>query len=535
MLSNADTDASTVAERRLSILFVVQRATLLRFALLIPCLADRGHRIHVSFASGRGWDARRAASAEPRMPPPQALELIADLHARFPDVTWDLAPQRLDAWRDVAWLVRGLADLAHNAHPRYARARVLRSRTKSRILRRMRTPGEFEPVARWIALRIGNRLTSRIDATYRRRVLKATARLEDAIPTSAAVDAYVRGHDPDIVVATGTFRHASDEVEPLKSARGLGIPTGIVVPSWDNLTNKGTLKFLPERVILWNTVQARDATELHDIPADRIRATGAHGFDQWFERRPARTKEELYAEVGLDPAAPYVVYLCSSRNIARGGELAFVLAWITALRASSDERIRSIGVIVRPHPNAADRWQGVDLGAENAFVWPPAAEHPVAEHARTDFFDTLVHSAAVVGINTTAMIEAAVLGKDVLTVLVPDFAQETTLHFHYLLTENGGFLHVAADLDEHVEQLRAVLGEHTQGAAQRRFGFVESFVRPGGIDLPAAPLTAAAIEEIADLPVQRSRRRGVVLIRGVLAVEVGLNAAYGAYRRLRER
>ena len=187
---------------------------------------------------------------------------------------------------------------------------------------------------------------------------------------------------------------------------------------------------------------------------------------------------------------------------------------------------------MRPHPNADLQWQGVELGFENAVIWPPQGVHPVAAQARADFFDTLAHSAAVVGINTTAMIEAAILGKSVLTVLVPEFAQETTLHFHYLVAENGGFLHVAENLDEHLVQVRSVLDEDAAGA-ERRLRFVESFVRPGGLDRPAAPIGAAAIEELVDVPVRPTPRAGTRLLRLVLSVEAGLNAAYRSYQGLR--
>ena len=136
----------------------------------------------------------------------------------------------------------------------------------------------------------------------------------------------------------------------------------------------------------------------------------------------------------------------------------------------------------------------------------------MAAGARDDFFDTLFHSEAVVGMNTTAMIEAAILGKSVLTVLVPEFAQETTLHFHYLLNENGGFLHVAPGLEEHVRQLSGVLDEDEEGAARRR-AFVESFVRPRGLDRPAAPIGAEAIEELAGLRVANGTKPGTLLRR----------------------
>src|SRR5581483_11300337 len=480
------------------------------------------HDVHIGFVRGRDW-----LPAVPRGLPARVARLVEDLEARYPQVRHAFVPERRrSGWADIALIARGLADLAHNADPRYTGAGVLRRRTKKRILGRLEHDDAIEPLARRLALRAGSRLAKRTDAALSARMLRTAAALEAAVPPDAAIDRFVGELDPDVVVATGTFRHVSSEVDVLKSAQRLGIPTGVFVTSWDNLTNKGAMKFVPDRVLVWNEAQAREAVELHRVPAERVRVTGAHPFDEWFERTPTRSREDLLAEVGLDPAGPYVAYLCSSRNVARDGEADFVRAWIGTLRSSGDERLRRIGIVVRPHPNAAASWEDVDLEDPAAVVWPRAGAHPVGEQARADFFDTLVHAAAVVGINTTAMIEAAILEKSVLTVLVPRFAQETTLHFHHLLEENGGFLHVATDLEEHTRQLAAVLGEDDAGAARRR-AFVASFVRPAGLDRPAAPLGAAAIEELAGSAAVHRTSPATVLLRGALSVE----AAVGSARR----
>jgi hypothetical protein len=517
--------------RPLKILFVVERGALLRFALLLPALAERGHEVHIAFEAGKAW--RRTGVAQYAPPPLRTLQLAEELCSAHPGLRYGLLPKRgeADGWGDVAWLVRGLADLAHNAHPRYASAPALRRRAHKSIMEPLETPGEFEPISQRLALRVANRLVGDTDERRSKRVLRWTSRLEAVIPASPELDTYLVRLQPDLVLATGTIRYVSPEVDVLKSAQRLGIPTGIFVTSWDNLTNKGSLKFTPDRVFVWNDVQARDAVELHDIPADRVRSTGAHVFDEWFERRPSRSRSEFLAEVGLDPAEPYVVYLCSSRNIVRPSEVEFVRDWVAALRASDDERLRRMGVLVRPHPNADEQWRGVELGAENAVVWPRQGIHPVQAQARADFVDTLAHSAAVVGINTTAMIEAAILGKSVLTILVEKFKQETTLHFHYLLAENGGFLHVAADLVEHTRQLGDVLDEDEEGAARRR-GFVEAFVRPGGLDRSAAPLGAAAIEELGDVRADRRRPIGSYLLRPPVS---GAALLARAHRRRRIR
>ncbi len=324
------------------------------------------------------------------------------------------------------------------------------------------------------------------------------------------------------MLATPVVKFGSDQVDDLKSARRARVPTGVCVASWDNLTNKGLIRFVPERVFVWNDVQRHEATGLHGMPAERVVATGAQVFDEWFERRPSRSREVFMETVGLDPALPYVLYACSSPFVTQHSreEVELVERWIGALRSSFDERLRRIGIMVRPHP-VGKVWKTVDLShLGNATVWPAKSRRPVAAHERADFFDSFAHSAAVVGINTTAMIEAAILGKSVLTILTSDFAQETTLHFHYLLAENGGFLHVAPSLPEHVEQLAGVLGESAGDDARRR-SFVESFVRPHGLDRPATPILADAVEELAVLRADPAPR--ISALRLPLAIEARLS------------
>jgi hypothetical protein len=456
-----------------------------------------------------------------------------------PLVTWGVSSRRgrFDGWRSVAGLVRRLSDVARYAHPRYEPAPVLRERMATKTLHHLRRSYEFEPIGRRLALRVAQRLASTADAEVSERAIHSLARLEQAIPASRRIDRYIRDRAPDVVLVAGVLKQTS-QVDFLKSARRLRIPAGILVASWDNLTNKGLLKFAPERVFVWNERQRSEAIELHGILADRVVATGAQLFDEWFDRRPSTRQDEFARKIGLD-SAPYVVYLGSSSFITeRGGEVEFVLRWIEALRSSGDERLRRLGVVIRPHPGVPRRWRHANLADfHNAVVWPHQGSLPISTEARDDFFDTIAHSAAVVGINTTAMIEAAVIGKSVLTILAPEFAQEDTLHFHYLLEENGGFLHVASSLAEHAAQLARVLDEGTEGAEQRR-RFVESFVRPHGLGRPATPILADAVEELASLPVSDSAKPASWPLRAVLGLEAGLSslaiAAAPARRRLRK-
>jgi hypothetical protein len=472
-------------------------------------LTRRGHDVHLAFN---------------KLPSTDQLARFQGLAEPGGKLTCGLAPARgtYDGWRFVADLVRRLADLARYAHPRYDPAPVLRRRMGERILAYLSKPGQFEPLGRRLALRLARRLAAASDERLSERTIRLLARLEDAIPACRRINRYLREQAPDIVLATAVLKKPS-QIEFLKSARRLGIPAAICVPSWDNLTNKGLLKFTPERVFVWNDVQRREATELHGIPADRAVATGAQLFDEWFDRRPSSSREEFMRNVGLDATSPYVVYLCSSAFITQSArEVDFVTRWIGTLRAG-DQPLRRLGVLIRPHPGVPRRWRDVDLGRfGNVVVWPRDGAHPVSEQMRADFFDTISHSAGVVGINTTAMIEAAIIGKHVLTILAPEFAQEDTLHFHYLLEQNGGFLSAASNVDEHAMQLLRVLREN-DAESERRRRFVEAFVRPHGLDRPATPIFADAVEELAGVRVESPRRRSRILLRTVLAPEAALS------------
>ena len=475
-------------ERSLTILFSLLHPGYLRhYGQPIRLLAARGHRVHV--ALGR------------LEKDPGDFRLIETLAAECPTVTYDQAPARArrDGWRRLAWLVRALTDLARYGDPHFADAPALRERIADKLHWRIdysRLPKLFTgPLHRAV-----DRNSTGADGPRSRRALARLDRLEQAIPTSRRVTQYVAGHRPDAVLASPVIEFASSQVEFLKSARRLGVRTGICVASWDNLTGKGLLRFVPDRVFVWNEIQRGELEELHGIPPDRVMLTGAQRFDDWFERSPSTTQEEFARKVGLDQARPYVLYLCSSPFIAPN-EVDFVRRWTGAVRRSASPAVREVGILVRPHPQNARQWQGVDLGElGNVTVWPPAGAQPDAGEARAGYFDSLAHSACVVGINTSGLIEAGIVGKSVLTVLDPDFAgtQSGTLHFQYLRWENGGLLRVADNLEAHLAQLEQALAHGPEDAGQIA-SFVERFCRPFGRDRDAAPLLAAGIEELARL------------------------------------
>src|SRR5207245_2631923 len=169
--------------------------------------------------------------------------------------------------------------------------------------------------------------------------------LERAIPTSRRIDRFLRESAPDVVLATPIIEFASSQVEYVKSARKLRIPSAVTVASWDNLTGKGLIRVVPDRVFVWNEIQVEEAVELHGMPPERVVATGAPKFDEWFERRPRGTYPEFALRVGLAPDRPFLLYVCSAPFIAPE-EVGFVRTWLEALRSERDSHLHDIGVLV---------------------------------------------------------------------------------------------------------------------------------------------------------------------------------------------
>ena len=434
------------------------------FEAALQLLAERGHDLHLAVERDDALGGRL---------------LVERLAAASPRVTFGEAPVRSasDEWGwAAAWLRLGI-DYFRYQHPIYDDAGKLRERATER------TPRLFTALASLPGTR----------RFWRSRLTTVLRRLERAVPEEPAIVEYLRERRPDVLLITPLIDLGSSQIDYLRAARAAGIPTVLCVWSWDHLSSKALIRELPQRVLVWNDVQKREAVELHGVPADRVIVTGAQCFDRWFDRRPSRDRAEFCREVGLPADRPFVLYVCSALFGGSPSEALFVLEWIRRLRASGAPSLAGAGILVRPHPSRVADWEGRDLsGLGPVRVW---GGNPVDAQSQADYFDSLHHSAAVVGLNTSAFIEAAIAGRPVHTILHPDFHdnQMGTLHFRYLRDAGGGLLIVARDFDEHCTQLAASL----DGRAGTAEGFVRAFVRPHGLDRAGTPAFVAAVESAA--------------------------------------
>ena len=449
------------------ILFLARHYTYFRnFEAVLRQLAERGHVLHLAVERGDTLGG---------------VAMVEALAAEFPSITYGEAPSRAtDEWSWVVQRLRLGLDHLRYQHPIFDNAWKLRERS------RQRTPGAF--------VRIGT--AARTLGAWSRRLFTHVLRaVERAVPEDPAIRGYLESRRPDVLLLTPLVDLGSSQIEYLRAARTLRIPTGLCVWSWDHLSSKALIRETPDRVFVWNATQKEEAVALHDLPADRVVVTGAQCFDWWFDAQPSRDSNTFCRDAGL-PSAPYLLWVCSALIHGSAAEAPLVAKWVDSLRQSDSPRLRQIPILVRPHPSRRAEWDGVDLSPLNASVW---GGNPIDGPSRADYFDTLYYSAAVVGINTSAFIEAAILGRPVYTLIVPETAdnQTGTVHFSYLLNTEGGVLEAARSFDEHIRQLERAFDEPQHAIKP----FVREFVRPYGLEVPAAQRFVGAVESMKGLTV----------------------------------
>jgi hypothetical protein len=385
---------------------------------------------------------------------------------------------RRDFWQLFLPRVREYINYLAYLKVRQPTSDVLLERWSDYLLRPVRWMMKVGLLRQW--------LTS--DALWRRLL-----RIEPVVPASRAIVRELTEFAPSVVIAGSGVMPFSKEIEYVKAARACGVPSIVIIPSWDNLTTKGTLQVVPDWLFVWNRGQVGEATRLHGIPEERIFCTGAPKFDPWFTLQPTVDRKQFCSEIGLDPEQPYLLYICSSEFIA-GDETRFVEELAEALAAHPE--LRSLKLLVRPHPQNLKHWADHAPRNANTVLWRKDLRVMGTAGVRQEFHHSLHYSVGVAGINTSAFIESAIVDKPCIAIASDHYAstQWTIPHFKHLL--DAGFLELPRDLGQAADAVARLLKGEDRKRDERR-AFVRDFIRPHGIDLAASDVMAWAIENVA--------------------------------------
>src|SRR5262245_46576113 len=250
------------------ILFVMLHPGFIRYYEgALTALAAAGHDVHVAFEISRdklneSALAQRLEASSTRITcgtTPPRPESVREFHVRGDraatrsgDASRPASRHeaRDQAWESLATTVRLMLDYLRFFEPAFASAVKLRDRADKRL------PRVHGSTVRAIAA---------MGASSRRLFAAMLRGIEQIIPTSNALEAFVRGQRPDLVLVTPLIELGSQQVDYVKCARRLGIRSALCVASWDNLTSKGLVRVIPDHVVVWNEAQKTEAMTLHGV------------------------------------------------------------------------------------------------------------------------------------------------------------------------------------------------------------------------------------------------------------------------------
>lgn len=129
----------------------------------------------------------------------------------------------------------------------------------------------------------------------------------------ASLDLYFQKYMPQSLFITDVF----NEIEGIFHLTALkySIPALAMVRSWDNTTNKGLMRQIPDYTLTNNPIIKEEATSYHDVPASSIFPMGFPQFDDAFKSN-FMPREKYFSLLNLDPKKKLVLFSPAGQQIS---------------------------------------------------------------------------------------------------------------------------------------------------------------------------------------------------------------------------
>ncbi|MBI2327818.1 hypothetical protein HYU92_05875 [Candidatus Curtissbacteria bacterium] len=208
------------------------------FRSIVEALLDRDHDVKILF--DRDWSQR-------------GLDLVG---IKLKGVSYGWTVPYLVRLRRIIFWIRDLL-----SYIRYLKVRGQSGFYKDRWRKVLFVPVQWFLKIPFVEFLLKTKVTGRVLAVLETVTGPVSEIVED-----------IRQFDPAVVVATpANMPHSSADLEYLKAARALSIPTALPVFSWDNLTTKGLIHIKPKVLLAWNEKQVQEAWKHHGIAKRDIR------------------------------------------------------------------------------------------------------------------------------------------------------------------------------------------------------------------------------------------------------------------------
>lgn len=361
------------------------------------------------------------------------------------------------------WFGRLLAEIAFNAFG-----------TRTIIFKQKLEYWRFKKLSRFVMKRAINIVLT----PFQRPVRRIIRWLDGFVAIDPEVATLLDKYKPDLVLAP-------DIVFPLdriflRAAKRKGYFVIGLTRSWDNLTSKGVIQVLPDKLILHTTRMKLQAMELVGVPEKNIFVSGPPDYDKYFKPLMT-TKEEFCRLLGI-PENRRLILFAPFYDEFTGSA---IIMMNELLRAVKDGHLPSdIHFLIRYRPATPEFLPGVIEESRNYTITKPCSmffkvknrvQNPTKdwEFSPADV-ELLVHSIAFseMTINTysTIAIDAAAADRPIIGIrydadshIKPQnsVVKIADAHDHYRELERAGGVALVHDNDELIAAINRYL-EHPE-------------------------------------------------------------------------
>ncbi|MFZ4405377.1 MAG: CDP-glycerol glycerophosphotransferase family protein, partial [Pseudobdellovibrionaceae bacterium] len=119
-----------------------------------------------------------------------------------------------------------------------------------------------------------------------------------------------------------------------------------IVRSWDNTTNKGLLRQIPDYLIVNNDNIGKEAINLHDASEKTIFVGGFPQFDMAFRRLP-QNRIDFFKSINLDPKKKLLIFCPAGQQIS---DTDWQICEILKIGQQQGKITKNLQFLVRSHP-----------------------------------------------------------------------------------------------------------------------------------------------------------------------------------------
>ena len=225
---------------------------------------------------------------------------------------------------------------------------------------------------------------------------------------------------PDLVLFTRVF---GTNVHVIKEAKRRGIRVVCLVESWDNLTSKGPMSVIPDRLVAWNAINKQEACSLHQFREEDVLIGGVPQFDLYEDAHLFGSREDFLRRLNVDPKVKLITYAtCTEGNATE--EIETIECLYEAVQQGKIKR--PCHLLLRLHPISSpmlvnqyfSRFEG-NPGITVQRSGRPSRLHDGWDPTWSDMVElaqTLYHSDVLINIASTITLDAAYLDTPIVCV-----------------------------------------------------------------------------------------------------------------------